>query len=147
MPFILNNQDGIFPLSKLFSNWSVSNLTNFCMDDGILPVYFLLLKDKLVMLDRLLIKLGIFFDKELSLKFNTSNSFKYKNDDGISPKKIVAAKVQLPQLCHVPYLLKDISTERIIFQVQYPQVLKWAHFPGKNTMEWIAIHIKINQFA
>ena len=62
MPFILNNQDGIFPMSKLFSNWSVSNLTNFCMDDGIPPLYLLLLKDKLVMLDRLLIKLGIFFD-------------------------------------------------------------------------------------
>jgi hypothetical protein len=66
MPLILNNQDGISPVSKLFSKLSVSNLVNFCMDDGIVPVSLLLLKSKVVMLDRLPISIGISMDKELS---------------------------------------------------------------------------------
>jgi hypothetical protein len=41
------------------------SVVNFCMDDGIVPVSLLLLKSKVVMLDRLPISIGISMDKEL----------------------------------------------------------------------------------
>ena len=40
-PLILNNQDGVSPMSKLFSNESASNFVKFCMDDGIVPLKLL----------------------------------------------------------------------------------------------------------
>ena len=45
-PFISNNHNGISPLSKLLSKWSISIFINFWMDGGMAPVSLLWLKSK-----------------------------------------------------------------------------------------------------
>ena len=79
--------DGIVPVSKLFSRLSVSNLIKFCMDDGIVPVSLLLLKSKVFMLDRFPISIGISMDNELDPNYNFFNSFRFRIEARISPKK------------------------------------------------------------